>query len=57
MGKSHTDTFITLFLQMLYMLKSGDTGELTEPEVCHLVAVTLLTSVQLICLILGSSFK
>ena len=40
------------------MLKSGDTGELTEPEVCRLVAViTLLTSVQLICLILGSSFK
>ena len=39
------------------MLKSGDTEELTEPEVCRLVAVTLLTSVQLICLILGSSFK
>ena len=41
------------------MLKSGDTGELTEPEVCRLVAVTLLASVQLylICLILGSSFK
>ena len=39
------------------MVKSGDTEELTEPEVWRLVAVTLLTSVQLICLILGSSFK
>ena len=57
MGKSHTDTFM-LFLQMLIrMLKSGDTEELTEQEVCRLVAVTLLTSVQLICLILGSSLK
>ena len=57
MGKSHTDTFMLFFADA--MLKSGDTGELTEPEVCRLVAVTLLASVQLylICLILGSSFK